>query len=32
MYVSRGIGTATVPVRVRATPEVVILTVAGTVR
>ncbi|MEA2450248.1 MAG: uncharacterized protein QOG63_2180, partial [Thermoleophilaceae bacterium] len=32
MYVSRGIGTSTFPVRFRATPEVVVLKLAGSVR
>jgi predicted MPP superfamily phosphohydrolase len=32
MYVSRGIGTSTLPVRFRAVPEVVMLTLAGSVR
>ena len=32
MYVSRGIGTSSYPVRFRAVPEVVMLTVAGTPR
>jgi predicted MPP superfamily phosphohydrolase len=32
MYVSRGIGTSTVPVRFRAAPEVVLLTLAGSAR
>jgi uncharacterized protein len=32
MYVSRGIGTSTLPVRFRAAPEVVLLTLAGSVR
>ena len=32
MYVSRGIGTSTLPVRLRAAPEVVLLTLAGSVR
>jgi predicted MPP superfamily phosphohydrolase len=31
MYVSRGIGTSTFPVRLRATPEVVVLKLAGSV-
>jgi predicted MPP superfamily phosphohydrolase len=31
MYVSRGIGTSTFPVRLRATPEVVLLKLAGSV-
>jgi predicted MPP superfamily phosphohydrolase len=32
MYVSRGIGTSTHPIRFRATPEVVVLTLAGSAR
>jgi hypothetical protein len=32
MYVSRGIGTSSYPVRFRAVPEVVILTVGGSAR
>ena len=32
MYVSRGVGTSRLPVRFRAAPEVVLLTVAGSVR
>jgi predicted MPP superfamily phosphohydrolase len=32
MYVSRGIGTTTFPIRLRAVPEVVMLNVAGSVR
>jgi uncharacterized protein len=31
MYVSRGIGTSTLPIRFRAAPEVVLLTLAGSV-
>jgi predicted MPP superfamily phosphohydrolase len=32
MYVSRGIGTSTLPIRFRAAPEVVLLTLAGSAR